>query len=163
MNSTSPLPLRERLKRAQKHLGLNATQLADELDITPEWLSKIVNGRVAGSGDIGLRLDAFLRNRGLEPRSILELEPASIEGDAVAEDRGHYSVPADQLRQSIRAEAEKAILSAGNDIGRLGWLLEELRSLRPAHWEGQHEVTPDHERAIRATKAEERGEKERTG
>jgi transcriptional regulator with XRE-family HTH domain len=56
---------------------MTAAQLAKELRITPEWLSKISNRRAEGSADIALRLDAFLRRTGIEPDSILLSESNS--------------------------------------------------------------------------------------
>lgn len=44
--------------------------MAAELRITPEWIGKILKGRVEGSHDIGLRLDELLRRRALEHSSI---------------------------------------------------------------------------------------------
>jgi transcriptional regulator with XRE-family HTH domain len=62
--------LRQRIALAQQKLGLNNQELAAELRITPEWIGKILNGKAAGSDDIGLRLEELLRRRGLEVSSI---------------------------------------------------------------------------------------------
>lgn len=71
--------LRERLAFAQKEFGLTAAQLAKELRITPEWLSKIANDRAVGSPDIGLRLEAFIRAKGIEPASFFSAD--SVQSD----------------------------------------------------------------------------------
>lgn len=80
------MSLKNRIEAASSRLGLNQQQAAELLNISPEWLSKIARGHVAGSSDIGLRLDAALRARGIDP--------ASIESDstlALAEESAPYS------------------------------------------------------------------------
>ena len=64
------MSLKNRIEAASLRLGLNQQQAAALLGISPEWMSKIVRGHVAGSSDIGLRLNAVLRSRGIDPASI---------------------------------------------------------------------------------------------
>jgi len=62
--------LKDRLQDALKALDIPKQEMASELRITPEWLSKILNGHHQGSEDIGLRLEDLLRRRGIESTSI---------------------------------------------------------------------------------------------
>ena len=64
------MSLQERIVVIQEKLALNNQEMAEELRITPEWIGKILNGRVRCSDDIGLRLDELCRSRGIEPNSI---------------------------------------------------------------------------------------------
>jgi hypothetical protein len=66
------MSLKSRIEAASARLSLNQQQTAALLRISPEWLSKITRGHVAGSDDIGLRLDAALRSRGINPDSIMD-------------------------------------------------------------------------------------------
>jgi hypothetical protein len=95
---------KDRLKRAQELLGLPAYRLADELKITPEWLSKIYRNKATVSDDIGLRLDALLRNRGIDPSSIEQssISPAEESpGDyAILRDKEAHNLPGSKIRIS---------------------------------------------------------------
>lgn len=72
--------------------------------------------------------------------------------------------PAEALRVAIRTQIESAIAAAGDDFGRLGWLLEEIRSIQPEHWRSErNQLTPDHERAIREVLREEHVGKRKSG
>lgn len=132
VSSTFPTTLSDRLKDAQTRLGLTAAQLARDLKITPEWLSKIINKRVAGSEDIGLRLDALYRSRGIEPAStsIVEVNPSY--GAAAPSPSGSVAV----IRRAAREHFEALLASAGNDVTRMGWIHEQLaQHLQiPAGW-----------------------------
>lgn len=158
MSSSLPT-LRDRLLAAREALGFTAAQLAKELRITPEWVSKIMRGHVVGSDDIHLRLDVLLRSKGIEPSSISAPSTSTPLGAAINPLAGGGHA-ADVLRGEIRKEIEVTISAAGSDVSRLGWLLEELRSLRPSHWESagetEGELSSDHERAIRSLALEKR-------
>jgi len=94
--------LKIRILAAAAALALNQQQMAALLKITPEWLSKIARGHVAGSEDIGLRLDAALRSQGIEPTSILGLAPSHI----LAEDPAPYGrLPPVNLRPEFSPPA----------------------------------------------------------
>ncbi|MBI5689269.1 MAG: helix-turn-helix transcriptional regulator [Verrucomicrobia bacterium] len=65
--------------------------------------------------------------------------------------------PAETLARDIREQIEALLRDSGSDLSRLGWLLEELRRLRPSHWIDHDEInrraeemslqmTADHER-----------------
>ena len=73
----SERPLPEKIELVLNALELTAQKLADELRITPEWLSKIRRGKTTGSDDIDLRLAELLRRRGIEPTSFFT--PASLQ------------------------------------------------------------------------------------
>lgn len=49
-------------------LGLQNQEMARELRISPEWYSKVVNGKRPASIDLVLRLDDLVRRRGIEQR-----------------------------------------------------------------------------------------------
>ncbi len=66
------MDLADQLQYTQDRLDLKRYQLADELQITPEWLSKIMRRRVRASGDISLRLAEALRRRNLNPDLFFE-------------------------------------------------------------------------------------------
>ncbi len=140
------MTLRDRIERAQKAFSLSAIEMAAGLRITPEWLSKIMNGHVEGSDNIGLRLDEFVRQRGVEPSSLAKVEGTSTH---VAETPAGYG-PAATLRAEIQRFIALSIQAAGDDVGKLGWLREQLRShfAPPPHWRSV-EITPDdHLKAI---------------
>lgn len=124
--------LRDRLQAAQKHLRLTGTQLAAGLRITPEWLSRIYTGKAEGSSDLELRLDAFLTQKGIDPRSILEIEPTSIAEDSPQAPYG--------TAQTLRAEAyelmDEVLEAAGDDLTRIGWVIVQLKThlAIPAPW-----------------------------
>lgn len=130
MSSNTAPTLRERIERVQKLLKLTAGQMAAELRITPEWLSKITNGRVQGSDDIGLRLDEFLRRKGIELSSKADAEPGSIL-------RTPHHGGAGKAAQEIRDELETLLRQADSDPDRLGWIREQFRAhlAPPRHWQ----------------------------
>jgi transcriptional regulator with XRE-family HTH domain len=139
------MPLPGRIKKAQALLGFNSQQMAAALGITPEWISKITNGRVQGSTDIGLRLDQVLRERSIDPTS-MEVDPSSISGPPPAE-----------LRKELTRRFGQLLDEAGADVVRLGWVSEQMHAhlTPPAHWSNQvppiQKVSPgDHPAVIRA-------------
>ena len=141
------MELRDRIRAAQAELKLNAQQMAAQLRITPEWLSKIMNGRVQGSDDIGLRLDDLRRRAGIESGSIGH---TVLSSSAVCETPGVYGT-ADTLRREIMRFQMDALAGAGDDLGRLGWLREELRLLEMrAPWAG--DSRSDENPAVRAAR-----------
>ncbi|QYM80265.1 helix-turn-helix domain-containing protein [Horticoccus luteus] len=59
-------------------------------------------------------------------------KPPDASAVVAAEDRGTYGTPA-SLRTEARAELERAINAAGDDITRLGWIVHQIRlHLTPA-------------------------------
>jgi transcriptional regulator with XRE-family HTH domain len=115
--------LRDRLANAQKAGGLTSAQLAAALRITPEWLSKILNGHVSGSEDIGLRLDDYLRRRGVAPPSTLEHEGTSTAAPAETHDDPPFT---SAIAEALRADFTAILEAAGNNRDRLGWVRVQL-------------------------------------
>jgi transcriptional regulator with XRE-family HTH domain len=72
-------------------LGLQNQEMARELRITPEWYSKVVNGKVVGSLDLLLRLDDLVRRRNIEHRlsqfKRAPILPRHDDPDALEEER----------------------------------------------------------------------------
>ena len=125
------MSLKHRIVAASAKLGLNQQQTAALLRITPEWLSKITRGHVVGSEDIGLRLDAALRARGIEPDSI---ESTSSDGQ-VAEDAGPYfatgAPPRDPTAKDCMDHLREFLVSAQQHPGGLGYTYNILRKHLP--------------------------------
>ncbi len=126
------MSLKSRIEAASAKLGLNQQQTAALLRISPEWLSKITRGHVAGSEDIGLRLDAALRARGIEPASI---ESASTSAQ-VAEDPGPYfatgTAPAEPTAKDCMDHLRAFLVKAGQVPGGVGWTYRTLQKHLPA-------------------------------
>jgi hypothetical protein len=112
--------------------------MAVELRITPEWFSKIINGKVAPSEDIGLRLDDFIRRRRLEPGSIPQIEASSSLHEGPQAPYGTIS----QIKQELRDRFETLLIGAHEDRDRLGWIGEQLRAhlTPPKHWLSDDEI-----------------------
>jgi transcriptional regulator with XRE-family HTH domain len=110
-----------RLATARKIFDLKLAELAEELHVTPEWLSKLMNRHQPPSYNIGLRFEAFLRARGAEPetfgRKNVGLAPKSQEGEPFA------------LRTTIAVNHKKLLHAAGADCKRLRWLAQQFRRL----------------------------------
>jgi hypothetical protein len=106
---------------------------------------------------------AFLRHyrnqidwRGAPP-GVRERIFAETGGDAsnlVEEAAAPYGTP-DMIRREIRQQIERTITLAGDDIGKLGWLREQViqHASAPEHWD-------IHERVIKQVLAEERRREE---
>jgi hypothetical protein len=112
--------------------------MAKELRITPEWMSKILNGRVTGSPDIGLRLDDFIRRRGVEPTSI---ETHEVSSGVIVEE----AEPGDasgELLTKARRHFEELLLAAKGEHQRLGWIVEQMTEhlAIPKHWRTHEEI-----------------------
>lgn len=69
MSSKIEPTLSEKIERTIKAFGVTARVLADELRTSEEWISRIRRGKEPGSDDLRLRLDEYLRRKGLEPTS----------------------------------------------------------------------------------------------
>ena len=125
------MSLKHRIEAASAKLGLNQQQTAALLRITPEWLSKITRGHVAGSEDIGLRLDAALRARGIEPASI---KSGSISGQ-LAEDPAPYfatgTAPAEPTAKDCMEHLREYLGGAQQHPGGVGYTYNLLRKHLP--------------------------------
>ena len=131
------MALKDRLIAAQQKLGLNNQTMAAALRITPEWLSKILNDKAAGSDDIGLRLDDLLRHHGVEPSLIPP-------GKTVEEPPASYGQPSRnaQLVAELRERFQRLLTAAGDDAERLYWISAQLREhlAIPMGWEKLEEI-----------------------
>lgn len=114
--------LPQHLARARKRFRLSLAEFAAELHIRPEWLSKIVNGHVQPSYNIGLRLESFLRRNGLDTAAIAKVES---EGEAARS----AAVEAERLCSDILALCRALADSAKNDVTRLELIFDRLREI----------------------------------
>lgn len=127
------MTLRDRIIRSMELLRLKGYQMADELRMSPEWFSRIVNGKVEPQPDVALRLDELLRRRGFDPKTLVAgTTSAATDGPARP-----TSNAAAAIERDLRRELEQAIKAADGRAERLGWLLEQARAclVPPAHWQ----------------------------
>jgi hypothetical protein len=164
------MQLRDRIAEAQKKLSLNNKAMAAELRISHEWLGKILNGHVEGSGDIGLRLDELFRRR--------QMEVSSCVAGARAESGGHVTIHAtkggmpvsiscidpasEPLLKELWAKIQMMLTSTEGDSRRLIWLLEEITRLQQStrHW---HSHNKGVQKAITGAEATQRARLVREG
>lgn len=59
------------LEEFMKPMGISARQLAADIDVSPGWISEVVNGQRPITADTALRLGLFF---GMEPRFWLNLQ-----------------------------------------------------------------------------------------
>jgi transcriptional regulator with XRE-family HTH domain len=147
----------EDIRRWRENLGLHQEDVARELGIAREWLSKIENGKVAVSAEVFLAFERLEREHGVTS----DVNPAAVQEAPAA-----YG-PADRLRGEIRGDVETTIAAAGDDVGRLGWIREQVRAhvTPPASWrdlkaEAQHGAK---ERLAAAKAQKSDGDARRTG
>lgn len=144
--------LADKLKHTQDRLDLKRYELAEELRITPEWLSKIMRRRVNASEDVALRLAEVLRRRNLNLDSfyesssgiVVEEPPAPFGRSRVgygkflprSDDNQKVIGPSDALpplpanptsASDVRAYVELLLNASNGDPARLGRLLDTLR------------------------------------
>src|SRR5262249_4291252 len=98
---------------------LQLADLAGELRITPEWLSKILNGHHPISYNVGLRFEDFLRRRGADP-------------ELFAREVAPNPAPATALRAKIDREYRRLLKEAGDDPAKLDRIAAHVAQLRPA-------------------------------
>jgi transcriptional regulator with XRE-family HTH domain len=113
--------------------GLSQDEMGDLLGKSREWIGKLERGEREISDRIFLRFEKVRR----EPRFLDKSEPELSQH--VAEAPGSYGTP-DMLRAEIRRLLGSTINLAGDDVGKLGWVREQLlrHVTAPAHW-GLHE------------------------
>ena len=112
-----------RLKETRHAFRLQLAELADELHITPEWLSKIFNGHHPASYNIGLRLDDFLRRQGLNPTKI-----ETSKGRVALRKIYARKSSAEVRRTEIRQAYARLLSRARNDPKRLTWIARKLQA-----------------------------------
>lgn len=119
----NPTTLVARLKKARNAFGLNLREMAAELRITPEWLSKILNGHERPSYNIGLRLDDFLRRGGVNW--------SDVERDKASRSLGKFgqSATAKALRTEIRLNYCRLLGGAGNDTEQLRRIAKQFQTM----------------------------------
>ena len=110
--------------------------MADLLGIARQWLSKIENGHQEVSPAIFLRFEALKRHPRFTKDDILGEREGMLD-----EPSGPYGAPTDdaQAREMVRLieEAVDGVVKiAGNDLARLGWILEQAKAhlTPPANW-----------------------------
>lgn len=135
-----------------KRLDLNQTELAKRLQVSQGTVSAWVNRSGEPQPRTAAALAALLGVRkewlmlGQEPRLPLA-RPISSESVPIVNEEDHppYGT-AETLRSEIRRFVEDAITLAGDDVGKLGWLREQIiRSANPPeHWDVIAQVIADH-------------------
>lgn len=116
-----PKALVERIKKAQKAYGLNSAEMAGELKITAEWLSKILNGHARPSYNIALRFEAFARR---QSGTQSQVDGGSIQARAKKPKSQNAA-----LRANIRVQYCRLRGLAGNHPERLALLSQKFDSL----------------------------------
>ena len=73
-----PTPsLSDRLVEARETLRISQAELARRLRVTPEWMSRVINGHHPGSVDLELRLaDLLVRERSARATAVAEEGPS---------------------------------------------------------------------------------------
>lgn len=102
--------------------GLTQEEAARKLGVAREWLSKIENNKTPVSAELYLKLQALQREDDFTRRQASQPKVTDVPA-------GYQSSPVDTLKGEIENELERLRASAGDDIGRLGWLRQELRVL----------------------------------
>lgn len=111
-----------RINKARAAFHLTLAQMADELRITPEWLSKLANGHFPPSYNIGLRFDSFLTKRGVDPATFGRESASQADVPAI-------SNQARLIRSTIEGHVGKLLWEAGEDLDRLKWVTDGLSGL----------------------------------
>jgi transcriptional regulator with XRE-family HTH domain len=113
-----------RIQWARTCFHLSLAEMAEELRITPEWLSKLANGHHPPSYNIGLRFEAFLRERKVDAKSFGR--PTSA---PTASAEPNDSVTAAMIKGIIDLRYRRLLSTAGDDHARLCWIAERLAAL----------------------------------
>ncbi len=121
----------EQIKALMQAHSLTQHQIAAALEITPEWLSKILRGHRTASRDVPLRLDSFPRSTG----GGTPIEHSSIPSTPLAE-TSHAPDSVSELVQAIAYHHGELMAAAKNVPERLGWIREQQRAhlAIPEHW-----------------------------
>lgn len=140
------MEIKDQIPLLESRLGLKRYQLAEKLGVTPEWLSRVVRKGAKTSDDLSLRIDRFLTDQDIDPRSFFTSSgsiklTASIrraQGIDIDADSGGTSAASSLLRDIERHHASLLEI-AGGDPARLGWIREQQRAhlAPPAHWHGK--------------------------
>lgn len=126
----------DRVKALRDRHGLTQAELAKRLFISRDYISQIENGREPSAG---LKQQVEL----LERVGI----PGSNNADPVGtatEAQSSYGA-ADSLKKEIRSTIEETIRMTGDDVGKLGWLREQVfrYASTPEHWDIHEKVLAD--------------------
>jgi transcriptional regulator with XRE-family HTH domain len=100
--------------------GLTQQQLADRLALSRNYIAKIESGKKEPSTRVLRSLEDLLRVHSVHPKSTMGAEEARSDYNGAA-----LVLLRDQVEEELRGLLE----FGGNDLGRLGWLREELRAL----------------------------------
>lgn len=114
---------------------LKQVDIARSLGVGSQRVGQWFQGRNFPGGDIELALADLL---GVSRSWLIEgIETTDIPG-VLREDASPYgTAPIVKIRREIRESIEALLDIAGDDVARLGWIVEQLRGhLRaPGHWE----------------------------
>ena len=115
MVSKARVSLRREMVQTRVESSLSLVAFAGELRIRPEWLSKILNGHVKPSYNVGLRYDEFRRRHGF-----------ALDRPVQKDVRSRATV----LREAILQQCKDLIDDAEMDLEKLNGLLQKLAALR---------------------------------
>jgi len=152
-NPTSREEWARLLRRVRDDLNFDQEEMGAELGVTREWISKLENRREDFSELIILKLKA-LQHGG---SSMAVGEPSSLFGGPAPNEEALV----DELDKSF----QEIISSAKGDLGRLGWIREQLAAhlAIPGHWKEKKSrdripstLSPAHSDAMRRVLSQER-------
>ena len=135
---------------------LKQVDIARTLGVSSQRVGQWFQGRNFPGGDVEHALAEML---GVNRSWLLEgIETTELGGPAHEQSAHYGTVPIIQLRKEIRDSIERLLEIAGDDLARLGWIVEQLRShLRvPDRWE----ASTIHAEVIAEVLAEEKREQQ---
>ena len=127
----------EELRSWRENHNLTQDVFGSLLGISREWLGKLETGKRPVSAEVFLRFQALLRERKITLSDLPEPQEESASAVQTSEDR--LTSVAGQLRIDISAAVDAVLNAAGDDVGRLGWIREQLNRhlATPTHWKDE--------------------------
>lgn len=154
MNNSSDFPAR--LKALRKQAKLTQVKFAKKMFISRGLLNGLETGREKPSAWIVQQVDLLERTGVGLLNSTSAPDPEQGQKDfVVREDQAHYGT-SESLVREVRKLVEDTLAAAGDDLGRIGWLREQLlrHCQPPDHWD-------IHEQIIREEQEREAAEAKR--
>ena len=151
----------ETSKRIREKTGWSQAELADRLMISRNYVALIEMGRKQPSARLLSQLTSMLDEveKGNSPDSPSSEahRPANDKHrrPADVQDKASDQVRLGQLSRQVYDLIDAIIEAADHDVGRYGWILEQLRShlQAPAHWSHSSEI---HDRVLQEVLDEEK-------
>ena len=127
----------EELRSWRENHNLTQDEFGSLLGISREWIGKLETGKRPASAEVFLRFQALRREPKFSSGEVQE-RPQESAGAVQASANPSPSV-AGQLRIDISAAIDAVIKAAGTDVGRLGWIREQLNRhlATPTHWKDE--------------------------